>query len=104
MDADILKNFIKRDVEILVAGVWITGHLMPIVKNIVVLIPLGQEKEFYGPTSCKMEVIQAIREVRVQPQTNTAAPVNQNPNPPAPIRSSLDPVLSGHPGNRFVHK
>ena len=105
MEADILKNFIKRDVEILVGGVWIMGHLLPIVKNIVTLVPIGQEKDFYGPTACKMEVIQAIREVRLSPTAPVANPVSQNVAPPAPVQSSFGPAPQhNHPGNKFVHR
>jgi hypothetical protein len=104
MEADILKNFIKQDVEVLVGGVWIEGHLLPIVKNIVTLVPIGVAKEHYGPTACKMEVIQAIRQVRRPAQTNTAGTVPNDPNPPAPVRSGFEPAQQGHPGSRFVHK
>lgn len=104
MEADILKNFVKRDVEILVGGVWIEGHLLPIVKNIVTLIPIGLAKEHYGPTACKMEVIQAIREVRHQASINTAVSgVPQNPAPPPAVRSGFEPQPM-HPGAKYVHK
>jgi len=102
MESDILKNFIKQDVEILVGGVWIEGYLLPIVKNIVTLVPIGLAKEHYGPTACKMEVIQAIRQVRRPAQTNSAVP--NDPSPPASVRSGFEAAQQGHPGNRFVHK
>jgi len=102
MEADILKNFIKMDVEVLVGGVWIEGHLLPIVKNIVTLVPIGLAKDHYGPTACKMEVIQAIRQVRMPAGTNTAVP--NDPSGPAPVRSGFEAAHQGHPGNRFVHK
>jgi hypothetical protein len=105
MEADIMKNFIRRDVEILVGGVWIMGHLMPVVKNVITLIPIGQEKEFYGPTACKMEVIQAIREVKMSPTTQVANPVNNDPSPPPAVKSGFGAApQSNHPGNKFVHR
>lgn len=105
MDLDVLKNFIKHDVEMLVAGVWIEGHLMPIVKSVITLLPIGPAKEFYGPTAIKAEVVQAVRQVRKQPTDNTAPAVNQNPNLPPPVQSGFGNTPSqGHPGNRFVHK
>lgn len=105
MEADILKNFIKRDVEILVGGVWIEGHLLPIVKNIVTLLPIGLAKEHYGPTACKMEVIQAIREVRRQASTNIASSVPHNPSLPPPVNSGFgQPQQPVHPGMKYVHK
>ena len=104
MESDIIKNFVRRDVEILVGGVWIEGHLLPVVKNIVVLAPIGHSKEFYGPTSCKMEVIQAIREVKLPPTTQVPA-VNNDPSPPPAIKSGFGPApKSTHPGNKFVHR
>lgn len=100
MESDILKNFVKMDVEILVGGVWIEGHLLPIVKNIVTLVPIGVAKEHYGPTACKMEVIQAIRQVRHPAQANTMVP--NDPSPPTPVRSGFESAQHGHPGNKFV--
>lgn len=105
MELDVLKNFVKHEVEVLVAGVWITGVMTPIVKGVVTLLPAGQEKEFYGPTAVHAEVIQAVRQVRKQPTTNAMAPVvNQNPDAPVPPRSALEPVIGQHPGGKFVHR
>lgn len=104
MEAAILGNFVKRDVEILVAGVWLAGHMLPIVKGVVTLVPIGVEKEFYGPTAVKSEVIQAVREVRKQPQANTAPSVPSDPSPPPPVRSAFEAPQHGHPGMKFVHK
>ena len=64
MESDILKSFIRMDVEVLVGGAWIRGNLSPIVKGIVVLTPLADEKDFYGIASLKSESIQAIRQVK----------------------------------------
>jgi hypothetical protein len=105
MEASILKEFIRQDVEVLIGGTWVEGHLMPIVKNIVVLLPVGQAKEFYGPTSCKMEVIQAIRQVKRQPAAQVANPVSQNTAPPPAVKSGFDAApKNNHPGNKFVHR
>lgn len=104
MEASVLGNFVKRDVEILVGGVWISGHMTPIVKGVITLIPIGVEKEFYGPTALKAEVVQAIREVRKQPQANTAPSVPSDPSLPPPLRSAFDGNQQGHPGMKFVHK
>lgn len=104
MEAATLGNFVKRDVEILVAGVWIAGHMLPIVKGVVTLVPIGVEKEFYGPTAVKAEVVQAIREVRKQPQANTASTVPSDPSAPPPVRSAFDGNQQGHPGMKYVHK
>jgi hypothetical protein len=101
MEASILKEFIRRNVAILVGGVWIEGHLLPIVKNIVTLTPIGLAKEHFGPTACKMEVIQAIREVKNSPAQQVSI-VNQDTSAPAPIQSAF--ATQQHPGNRFVHK
>ena len=64
MDLDILKNFVRMDVEVLVGGVWIRGNLSPIVKGVIVLSPLADEKDFFGIASLKAESIQAIRQVK----------------------------------------
>jgi hypothetical protein len=105
MDLDTLKNFTKRDVEVLVGGVWIEGHMTPIAKGVVVLLPIGEAKAFYGPTACKAEVIQAVREVRTPPNANTASPVPSDPSAPAAVRSGFGAAQqSNHPGRKFVHK
>ena len=99
METDILKHFIGKDVEILVGGVWIEGQLQPIVKGIVTLTPLAEAVAFYGPTACKTEVIQAIRQIKSSGQ-KVASPLPEiNTNPP--IRSSLESVT---PGQRFARK
>lgn len=96
METDILKHFIGKDVEVLISGVWVEGHMQPITKGIVVLLPIGGTEMFYGPTSCKTEVIQAIRQVK---RNNTTPPMPASPEPNK-IKSSLDST----PGHHFVIK
>lgn len=96
MEADILKHYVGKDVEVLVAGAWIEGRLQPIAKGIVTLLPLGEAAAFYGPTAMKMEVIQAIRQVK-QPGVRIAEPL-QSETPPAAVRSSLESLS---PNQRF---
>jgi hypothetical protein len=88
MELDILKHFVKYDVEVLVGGVWIEGTMQPISKGIVVLMPFADMQVFYGPASLKTEAIQAIRQVK---RNNITAP-NVVPNVPTPpaIRSSFE--------------
>ena len=88
MELDILKHFVKHDVEVLVGGVWIEGNMQPIAKGIVVLMPFADMQVFYGPASLKAEAIQAIRQVK---RNNITAP-NVVPNVPTPpsIRSSFE--------------
>jgi hypothetical protein len=96
METDILKHFIGKDVEVLVSGVWIEGHMQPIAKGVVTLTPVAETAAFYGPTALKTDVIQAIRQVK-----RSGQPVSQpvpEINPPASVRSSLDQVT---PGQRF---
>lgn len=96
METDILKHFIGKDVEVLVSGVWIEGHMQPIAKGVVTLIPFGETGVFYGPCACKADVIQAIRQVKQSGQ-RVAEPVPEI-SPPTSVRSSLDSVT---PGQRF---
>jgi hypothetical protein len=95
MELDILKHFIGMNVEVLVAGVWMEGHLKPIVKGVVVLQPIGEMTQFYGPSSMKADVIQAIRQVKKFPVT---------PQPPTPPDSTK--IMSGFeqssPTKRFL--
>lgn len=100
MDKDILKNFVKHDVEILVGGVWIEGHLQPIVNGQIVLLPIGESAAFYGPCAMKMEVIQAIRQVKKDAAKANATAAATAQSPP-PVKSSLDST-PGHVGQRFV--
>lgn len=104
MELKVLKNFIKREVEILVGGVWVTGLLHPIVESVITLTPIGTEALHYGPTALKAEMVQAIREVRKQPTTNVVAPAPTGA--PVPVQSGFNSVPQGgnHPGNKFVHK
>ena len=98
MDKEILKHFIGQNVEVLVGGVWIEGHLQPISKGIIVLLPIGEASAFYGPTSMKEEAVQAIRQIR------KAGPVEmpaQEVQAQTPVRSSLDEVT---PAMRFKRK
>jgi hypothetical protein len=97
MESETLKHFIGKDVEILVAGVWVEGHMTPIVKGVITLLPFTDTAEFYGPTALKMDVVQAIRQVKRQKQA--AAPV-QTPTDGS-VRSSLEQV---NPAQRFVVK
>lgn len=96
MESDILKHFIGKDVEILVSGVWIEGHMQPIAKGIVTLTPTAETAAFYGPTACKMDVVQAIRQV-IRSGQRIAEPVPEI-TPSTNVRSSLDQVT---PGQRF---
>lgn len=100
MENDIIKHFVNKDVEILVAGTWIEGHMTPIVKGVVTLLPLKDAAEFYGPTACNVEVIQAIRQVKKA--TTTANPPVTPPQ--GPVRSSFDQVPHNLSGARFVSK
>lgn len=96
METDILKHFIGKDVEVLVSGVWVEGHMQPIAKGVVTLIPINEAAAFYGPTAMKTEVIQAIRQIKRSGQM-VSDPVPEITQPPA-VRSSLDQVT---PGQRF---
>lgn len=97
MELDTLKHFVNKDVEMLVAGVWLEGHLMPIVKGIITLMPFTDQAAFYGPCALKHDVVQAIRLVR---QRQASVPVTETP-PNQQVRSSLESVT---PGMRFVSK
>lgn len=99
METDVLKHFIGKDVEILVSGVWIEGHMQPIAKGIVTLLPIGEAGAFYGPAACKTDVIQAIRQV-IRSGVKIAEPVPEI-NAPPPIRSSMEQIT---PGQRFKRK
>lgn len=91
MDISIIKPFVNRDVEVLVGGVWIEGHMTPIAKGIITLLPIGGAENFYGPCACTPEVIQAIRLVKSEARAAAATPQTD----PTKIRSSLD----NSPGN-----
>lgn len=95
MDNDILKHFIGHDVEVLISGVWIEGHMQPIAKGVIVLLPIDGTDIFYGPTSCRADVIQAIRQIKRE----KTAPLPLPEADSTKIRSSLDQVTPGH---RFV--
>lgn len=99
METDILKHFIGKDVEVLVSGVWIEGHMQPIAKGIVTLLPVGEAGSFYGPAACKAEVIMAIRQV-IRSGVRMANPVPEIDQPPA-VRSSMESIT---PGQRFKRK
>jgi len=100
METDVLKHFIGRDVEILVGGAWVDGHMQPIVKGVITLIPFKDVAPFYGPTALKAESVQAIRQV-IRSGVPLADPAPQATAGGVPIRSSLDQVQ--HSGNKFVH-
>ena len=57
METDILKHFIGKNVEVLVSGVWIEGHMQPIAKGVVTLVPTEETAVFYGPCALKADVI-----------------------------------------------
>lgn len=98
MDKEILKHFIGMNVEVLVGGVWIEGHLQPISKGILVLLPIGEAAAFYGPASLKEEMVQAIRQIR---KTGAIEAPAEDVRPPTSVRSSLDEVT---PQQRFARK
>lgn len=95
METDVLKHFIGKDVEVLVAGVWIEGHMLPIAKGVVTLTPTEETAPFYGATAMKAESIQAIRQVK-RSSSKLPEPIPEVNSPV--VRSSLDQVT---PGNRF---
>lgn len=94
MELDVLKHFVNRNVEVLVAGVWIEGHMQPIVKSVITLLPFPDTASFYGATAVKAENVQAVREVKRTHNTSTADTVPEVTE----VRSSLDQVT---PGQRF---
>lgn len=98
MEAEILKHFIGMNVEVLVGGVWIEGHLKPIVKGVVTLLPIGEASAFYGPAAFKQDAIQAIRMVKKSTYVEMPMEEVQAPNQ---VRSSLDEVT---PAQRFRKK
>ena len=88
MELDILKHFVKHDVEVLIGGQWVEGLFSSIQKGIVVLMPFADMQVFYGPASLKAEDIQAIRQVK---RNNITAPnVVPNVQTPPSIRSSFE--------------
>jgi hypothetical protein len=98
METDVLKNFINKDVEILVGGVWVDGHMTPIVKSVITLIPFPENASVLGPTALKAESVQCIRQIKrdaMKANTQTVA-TSQSP---VPVKSSFE---SSNPGNRFV--
>ena len=102
MDIKVLRNFINHDVELLVGGVWIRGHMTPIVEGTITLIPIGDDKLVYGPAACKAEIVQAARQLRTQQVATTG--VDRNTNPPPAVHSGFTPQHpnAGHPGNKYV--
>lgn len=88
MELSILKNFVSKNVEVLVAGVWIEGFLGAIEKGVATLLPIGEAKEFYGPTALKVDVIQAIRQVKHLPSVPVAVPAVPTDITP-PIQSTM---------------
>lgn len=98
MDIETIKPFINHDVEVLVAGVWIEGHLVPIVKGVIVIHPLEDAAAFYGPTAMKIEVIQAIRQVKKGTQQEVPFTDPTASGEASPVRSGLDQVT---PKQRF---
>lgn len=101
MENDIIKHFVNKDVEILVSGVWIEGHMTPVVKGVVTMLPFGEAATFYGPAACNVEVIRAIRLVK-RPGATAAVVPPTIPEPSDPgLRSALEQTI---PGIRFVRK
>lgn len=98
MEAEILKHFIGMNVEVLVGGVWIEGHLKPIVKGVVTLLPIGEATAFYGAAAFKQDAIQAIRMVKKSTYVEMPA---EEVQPPTQVRSSLDEVTAAQ---RFKRK
>ena len=90
MEIETLKPFINHDVEILIAGNWVEGHMNPIVKGIITLSPVGVAREFYGPVCFKVDSVQAIRLIKVQPKDKS-----YNPPPVESINSSIEPITPG---------
>lgn len=96
MENDIIKHFVNKDVEILVSGVWIEGHMTPVVKGVVTMLPFGEAATFYGPAACNVEVIQAIRLVKRQAATTPAVVPPTMPEPTDPgLRSALEQTIQG---------
>lgn len=98
MELDTLKHFVNKDVEILIGGVWIGGHMTPIVKGLITLIPFPEDSALHGPAALKAENVQCIRQVKrdaVQANVQQAVAAQS----PVPVKSSFE---SAHPGNRFV--
>jgi hypothetical protein len=95
MELDILKHFIRMDVEVFLKnGTMLEGTLLPIRKALVVLSPLPEMSNYYGPSTFKAEDIIAIRQIK---RTSTPI-VDLNPPVQEPIRSSLEQVSAK---NRF---
>lgn len=108
MDKKILGNFVKMEVEILVAGQWIPGFMAPIVNTVITLLPNDDTKDRYGPTAIEVDQVQAIRQVR-RGQTASVAPNVAQPVLPtaAPVRSALESTSTHggqHPGAKYVHR
>lgn len=95
MEAEILRHFINKDVEILVGGVWVEGHMTPIVKGQITLLPFPEAVPFYGPTALKAENVQCIRQIK-RNDKNTAV---ITPEQSSPIKSGFE---TASPGKRFV--
>jgi hypothetical protein len=90
VDRDQIKLFVNHNVEVLVGGVWIEGHMTPIVKDQVTLLAIGEAAAFYGPTALKLESIVAIRQVKkVAPQPHVDEVKEKA------IKSSLDKQTVG---------
>lgn len=99
MENDIIKHFVNKDVEILVSGVWIEGHMTPVVKGVVTMLPLGETAQFYGPAACNVEVIQAIRLVKRRGAVAAVVPPTiPEPSDPS-LRSALEQTI---PSIRFM--
>jgi hypothetical protein len=94
MELDILKNFVNRDVELLVGGVWLEGHMTPIVKGVITLLPFQNAAEFYGPAALKADVVQAVRLVKKQVAAASQVP-NLNTPTSAPIKSGFEQAPVG---------
>ena len=98
METNIIKHFVGKNVEVMVRGTWVEGFLQPIANGIVILLPIGTAKQFYGPAHMKMDIIDAIREVKTQLK---ADPVIGGPPDPVKIKSVFETV---DPKTRFSGK
>jgi hypothetical protein len=97
MELENIKHFINKDVEILIGGVWVKGHMTPIVKGLITLLPFPEDVASYGPAALKAENVQCIRQLKRDAQQANAAVATQAQTPP--IKSGFE---SASPGKRFV--
>ncbi len=99
METDILKHFVGKDIEVLVSGIWIEGRLQQIAKGIVTLLPIDEMASFYGPAAMKIEVIQAVRQIK-RVVTQVAKPAD-TVKPASTVKSAFESLS---PAERFKNK